>query len=196
MSPALYGYVLNCFKRLESMCASDDYDGPKIDLKVTLPIIPDFSVRVQIGPAFFMRIMHSEYKFGVWTFDTCSPRLLRFSSPGFPSYYSPNFFRVRPYFWRVVVVDLYSDGVVVDEDPECCSLTITLVNPDFVIRTLRNCLKAEVEFMTIQFCSVSDYSDVRKELLRKTTNFMDDIADLCESYLFRPPFCPGTFGDY
>jgi hypothetical protein len=56
------------------MCASDDYDGPKIDLKVTLPIVPDFSVRLRLGPAYFMRRLHSEYKFVVWTFDTCSPR--------------------------------------------------------------------------------------------------------------------------
>ena len=208
MSPDLYRYVLRCFELLQPMYDSDDIEdlvGQETVLQVTLPIDPDNSVLRITGPQHRSCCMHSKYNFGIWTFDTCSPRLLRFSSPGLPScdYNAsilkvlPNFYTVVPGIWKVVFVDLFSDGSVIEEDPHSCALTLSLAHPNFGIRTLRSWVTPVMKLITIRLCSVYGYSEVRKELLCEATKLVDDIASVCESYLFHPPFIPTRdSGDY
>ena len=143
-----------------------------------------------------------KYRFGYWTFDTCSPERLRFSQPGVQRYYDE--WGVKVYedcdndefcegdteedhvdIYKLVDVDLMNDHQLeIEEDPAGCMVRLKLLRPNYQLFALRAGLILDVMPISIRLCSVYHYSEVRKKIVTSSTLLVPVLVSECESFLF------------
>ena len=143
------------------------------------------------------------YRFGYWTFDTCSPERLRFASPGVQRYTEKDY-GIRVYescdedeylqgegeedhvdIYKLIDVDLLNNhNLVIDEDPAGCTVRLKLLRPNYQLFALRACMKVEVRPLSIRLSSVFRYSEVRKVIVHESTKMLPALVSVCESFLF------------
>ena len=130
--------------------------------------------------------MNLVYDFDRWTFDTCSPLVLRFSQRGSSTTNSP---AAAP-MWKCLVVDLLDKDLVVKEDPEECTVVFSMSNPEYRLLVLGSCVIAKKNKLTsVCLWSVYHYSEIRKRITATASGLPPALACLCESFYF----CPGCW---
>ena len=147
--------------------------------------------------------IYQNYRFGYWTFDTCSPERLRFASPGVQRY-TVNEHGSRVYercdedeyfqgegeedhvdIYKLIYVDLLANhNLVIDEEPESCTVRLKLLRPNYQLFALRACMMLEVRPIIIRLSSVFQYSEVRKVIVTESTKMLPALVSACESFLF------------
>jgi hypothetical protein len=178
MHSDLYAFVLSCFKYMEA----HDTIKPDDDRFAVL------TVDEEVGCSG----MNYVYDFDGWTFDTCSPRQLRFSQRGATTPYSMTAVPV----WKCLMVDLLAEDVVIKEDPGGCNVVFSMPNPEYRLLVLRACvIDTMKQVALVCLRSVSLYSDIRMKITAEATGLPFVLASLCESFYFCPDCWRSTVAD-
>ena len=121
MHSVLYAFVVDCFEHLEAHDTSNaDYDQQAV---------------LHVDEAAGFGVMNEVYDFDGWTFDTCSPLQLRFSQRGTPAKYTT----AAP-MWKCLGVDLLDQDLVVKENPEECTVVLSISKPEYRLLVGTGCV--------------------------------------------------------